>query len=84
MTRLRFTQARRGPGREYRAEIEVDGRTVGRVERQQSSKMLGYRAADYRAFVDGRIAATGETLAELRDELREHFAAEYPDASESW
>lgn len=83
MTRMRLTHATR-LRREYRADIEVDGRTVGYVERQQSNKMLGYRAGDYRAFVDGRIAATGGTLTELREGLREHFANEYPDAKESW
>lgn len=83
MTRLRLTNVSR-LRREYRADIEIDGRTVGQVTREQSSKMLGYRAGTYRAHVDGRIVATGDTLEELREGLRERFAAEWPDARESW
>ena len=51
---------------EYRADIEVDGRTVGYVERAQSGRGGGFRAGQYRAHVGNLIVATGSTLAELR------------------
>lgn len=80
--RIRFTKVVRGRGREYAADLELDDQRVGRVERAWS--MGGMRAKDYRAIIAGTIVATGETLAELRAELREHFAHEYADARESW
>lgn len=56
-------------GREYRAEVFVDGELVGRAERGWSQG--GYRANEYVARVDSLAVATGRTLADLRDELRE-------------
>jgi hypothetical protein len=82
--RFQLTNVRRGIGREYQADIEIDGRTVGRVERAESGKGGGFRAGQYRAKIGHLTVATGETLADLREELREHFAEEYPDASGSW
>lgn len=82
MTRLTFTNIERGRGGEYRANIVLDGVMVGRVERGWS--MGGARASEYRATIGGHLVASGPTLRDLREELREHFAAEYPDARESW
>lgn len=84
MTRFKITNATRSR-KEYLADIvSGDGQLLGYVERAESSKMLGYRSGSYRAHIDGAVVATGQTLADLREELREHFAAENPDARESW
>lgn len=81
--RMTITRAEHGRGGEFSADVEVDGRTVGRVERGWA--MGGSRRGEYRATVDGRIVASGRTLTELRAELREHFATDgWPDARESW
>lgn len=61
---------------EYRADIEVDGRVVGYVERAQDGRGGGYHAGQYIAKVERKVAATGRTLAELRSELRDHFTEE--------
>ncbi len=77
MTRLRFTQVERGgPRTAYSATIELDGNAVGYVQK--------VRGGRYMAYVGGSRVAEGETLAELRADLREHFAHDYPDAQESW
>jgi hypothetical protein len=80
--RMRFTRVERGRRGEYRADVEVDGRTVARVER--SWAMGGMRRNEYRAIAFGRIVASGRTLEDLKAELREWLADEYPDARESW
>lgn len=67
---------------QYSAEVEVDDRTVARIERGWSQG--GYRANDYIARSGHTIVATGRTLAELREELREWLASEYTDARDSW
>lgn len=70
--RLRFSNAVRSSGGEYSADIVLDGNVVGTVSRPGSRKGggFGYRSNDYRARIDGRIVATGSTVAEVRDELR--------------
>jgi len=79
---MRLTNPVRGSRGEYRADVEVDGRTVAHVERGWNQG--GFRANDYRSISGGRIVATGRTLVELRQELREWLAEEYVDARESW
>lgn len=53
----------------YDLVLYPERETVGFVERGMSQG--GYRASDYQARVNGRIVATGRTLRDLEDELRE-------------
>lgn len=66
---LRIANAVRGPGREYRADLMLDGRLVGSVYRDQDGRGGGYRAGSYIARVGRWKVATGEKLADLRADL---------------
>jgi hypothetical protein len=59
----------RSHGGQYHADLWLDGKCVGRVERAMN--MGGYRASDYKAIVGGTTVATGHTLDDLRVELRD-------------
>ncbi len=54
--------------REYRADLRRNGKLVGHVERGWRS---GYHARGYTAHIDGKIVASGDTLADIRQELAE-------------
>jgi hypothetical protein len=68
MTRVVFSSHyREGRGR-YVAELHVNGKHVGRVERGYSE---GRRGSEYVALVDGIHVAEARTLADLREQVVE-------------
>lgn len=72
--RIRLVNASRERPNRYRADLTLDGRKVGIVERGWSQGGRGsYR---YVALVNGLTVAMGETLADLRGELAEWIEEE--------